>query len=147
MESHDLQNVLIADDDTDDFELLKEVIEGVQPNVQISRAENGDILIRILDEHLPDLLFLDIRMPCKTGTQCLHEIRSNPKFDLLPVIMYSAVNYPPEIESCFRNGANLYTIKPTSISELTDVIKRIFSIEWKKALFYPPLPNFVLNPK
>lgn len=143
----ELLKLLIAEDDTDDFELIKDAIEECNLSVTIERAENGDILIKILDDRIPDLLFLDILLPCKDGRQCLKEIRSNRKYDLLPIIIYSSSNAWAEVEFCFREGANLYVIKPTSFDELKLMLEKILKIDWKKSLYYPPLPDFLVNPK
>jgi CheY-like chemotaxis protein len=141
-----LQQILIAEDDDDDFEVLRDAIQELELLITIERAENGDILIRMMDEKTPDLLFLDILMPLKDGRQCLKEIRANKKYDLLPIIIYSSLNAWHEIEFCFREGANLFTIKPNSYSDLKVILQKIFSIDWKKSIYYPPLPEFVINP-
>ena len=112
MQREELFKLIIAEDDKDDFDLLKEAIEECNISVSIERAENGDILIKILDHRIPDLLFLDIYMPCKDGKQCLREIRANNRYDLLPIIIYSSLNQKNEVEFCFREGANMYIIKP-----------------------------------
>jgi DNA-binding response OmpR family regulator len=140
-----VENVLIAEDDHEDFEILCDAIKELPFEVEINRAENGDVLIQVLNTKIPDLLFLDIVMPCKDGRQCLKEIRADKKFDLLPIVMYSSHRHSSTVEFCFREGANLYTIKPTAFEELKMILVKIFSIEWKKSLYYPPLPSFVIN--
>jgi CheY-like chemotaxis protein len=142
----EITRVLFAEDDDDDFEMFKDVITDLGLKVVVSRAENGDMLLRILRENIPDMLFLDIRMPCKDGKDCLLKIRTNPKFDHLPIIVYSSINNPETIEFCFRQGTNMYVLKPSSFSELKEVVQRIFSVDWKRVRYYPNLSNFVLNP-
>lgn len=137
--------LLIAEDDDEDFEIFKLALEDLEVSVLVTRAENGKILLQILDKHIPDILFLDILLPYIDGRQCLKEIRSNRKFDLLPIIIYSSVHDPNVIEFTFREGANIYTIKPSSFQELKLILKKVLSIEWKKSLYYPGLPDFVIN--
>lgn len=140
-----IMSVLMAEDDDDDFELLVEAINSLSLKVTVSRAENGDILMRILHEATPDLLFLDIMMPCKDGKDCILEIRSHRKFDNLPIIIYSSVKDLSTIEFCYRNGTNLYAIKPNSYAELVNVIERIFSIDWRTMRYYPRFENYLLG--
>ena len=140
-----LENILIAEDDADDFELLRDAIVDAGFSVIIERAENGEILLRILGLNIPDILFLDIQMPCKDGKQCLKEIRDNPRYDALPVIMYSSHSAKNDIEYCYRQRANLYTLKPSSYANLKRVIEHIFSIDWKRVAYYPPLSTFVIG--
>lgn len=82
-----IRNVLIAEDDDDDFYIFSKAIEELSIPIILSRAENGEILIKLLNEKYPDMLFLDILMPCKDGRQCLKEIRSDRRYDDLPIII------------------------------------------------------------
>jgi CheY-like chemotaxis protein len=140
-----LENILIAEDDKDDFEILREAIVDAGFAVVIERAADGEVLLRVLGLNIPDLLFLDIHMPCKDGKQCLKEIRENPRYDALPVIMYTSFNSQKDVEYCYRQRANLYTLKPSSYDDLQKIIQQIFSIDWKRASYYPPLTSFVLG--
>jgi CheY-like chemotaxis protein len=140
-----IERVLVADDDVDDFEVLEAAIKEIPLPVVLERAENGEILLKILSENVPDLLFLDILMPCKDGKQCLLEIRSNKKYDLLPIVIYSSIHFEKDVEFCFRNGANIYAIKSGSLIGLKVILDKIFSIDWKKSMYYPPFPQFVMD--
>ena len=141
----ELTKVMIAEDDQDDYEFFTHAIDELSLSVVITRAENGDVLLQLLDTEIPDLLFLDLFLPRKDGRHCLREIRANKKYDLLPVIIYSSFHDPNSIEFTFLEVANIFVIKPASFNELREILKRIFSIEWKKALSYPALPDFVIN--
>ena len=55
----------MAEDDDDDFELFSEVIRDLSLKIFLARARNGEVLMKILHEDVPDMLFLDILMPCK----------------------------------------------------------------------------------
>ena len=85
-------NVLIAEDDDEDYLIFSLAIEELSFKVILSRAENGDLLFKLLDENNPDIVFLDLLMPCKDGRQCLREIRSNRKYDAIPIIVYSSLS-------------------------------------------------------
>lgn len=138
-------NILLAEDDDDDYYVFSLAAEEISYAVILRRAENGEMLMKLLDEKVPDILFLDLLMPCQDGRQCLRTIRSNQKYDDLPVIIYSSLNDLVNIEYCYREGSNLFVIKPTTITELKDMLERILSIDWKKTLYYPTKAKFVLN--
>lgn len=138
-------HVMIAEDDDDDFYIFSVALEELSITLVLSRAKNGDILIRLLNDKIPDILFLDLMLPGKDGRQCLKEIRANHKYDSLPVIMYTSMKDMKEIEFCYREGANLYVIKPTGFSDLKTILERILAIDWKKLMYYPPLTHFVVN--
>ncbi|MDH7460203.1 response regulator [Chitinophagaceae bacterium 26-R-25] len=138
-------NVLIAEDDDDDYLIFSLAIEELSFRVILSRAENGDVLMKMLNENNPDLLFLDILMPCRDGRQCIKEIRADSKFDSLPIIVYSSLKDMETIEFCYRAGSNLYAVKPSSLKDVKQALERIFSVDWKKMLYYPPLSQFVIR--
>lgn len=138
-------NVLIAEDDDDDYLIFSLAVEELSIRVILSRAENGDILMKMLNEKSPDLLFLDIMMPCRDGRQCIREIRADSKFDTLPIIVYSSLKDMETIEFCYRAGSNLYAVKPSSLNDVKLALERIFAVDWKKMLYYPPLSQFVIR--
>jgi response regulator RpfG family c-di-GMP phosphodiesterase len=141
-----VQNVLFAEDDDDDFHLFMEVVKDLSLKLYLTRAENGEVLMKILHEKIPDMLFLDILMPCKDGRDCLLEIRMEKKFDQLPIIVYTGMRNPDTIEFCYRKGTNLYVYKPDSYASLVKVIETIFAINWKSIRYYPRMSEFVLDP-
>jgi CheY-like chemotaxis protein len=143
----DSTHIMIAEDDDDDFYIFKVAMEELSFTMVLTRADNGDILIRLLDNKIPDILFLDLMLPGKDGRQCLREIRANHKYDSLPVVMYSSLRDMKEVEFCYREGANLYVIKPSAFTDLKGILERILGIDWKKVMYYPPLSQFVVTAK
>jgi len=142
----ELTYVLLAEDDDDDYLIFSLAVDDITSvRVELKRAENGDILMRLLDEKHPDLLFLDLLMPCRDGRQCIREIRSNSKFDSLPIIVYSSMSDLESIEFCYREGTNLFARKPSSLSDLKSILEKIFAMDWKRMLYYPPMSQFVIN--
>ena len=138
-------NVLVAEDDDDDYLIFSIAIAETSFTVVLKRAENGEILLKLLNKDIPDILFLDLLMPCQDGKQCLKEIRANKKYDSLPIIVYSSLNDLENTEYCYREGSNLYVIKPNSIGDLKDILERILSIDWKKTMYFPQKSQFVIN--
>jgi CheY-like chemotaxis protein len=143
----DPTHVLLAEDDDEDYFIFSLAIKELSIKVVLTRAENGDILLQLLDEKDPDIVFLDLLMPCKDGRTCLKEIRANKKYDTVPIVVYSSLNDLKSIEFCYREGSNLYAIKPSTLQELKTVLEKIFSIDWKKMLYFPPRSKFVVNPQ
>lgn len=141
----DPTHILLAEDDEDDYFIFSLAVQELSIRVMLSRAENGDILLKLLDEKIPDLLFLDLLMPCRDGRTCIKEIRANAKYDTLPIIVYSSMRDMNNIQFCYREGSNLYVFKPSSLPELKDVLERILTIDWKNMMYYPPLSGFVIS--
>ncbi len=83
-------HILFADDDSDESYLFNEALEHSGLEIILSHANNGNNLLSFLKKNpLPDLVIIDINMPYKDGLEALSEIRSYPKFDSLPLIIYS----------------------------------------------------------
>lgn len=145
--TNDPTHVLLAEDDDEDYFVFSLAVQELSFRVILTRAEDGEILLKMLEEKHPDILFLDLLMPCKDGRQCLKAIRADRKYDTLPIVVYSSFHDLKNIEFCYREGSNLYALKPGTLSELKTMLAKIFSIDWKKMLYFPTLAEFVLNPQ
>jgi len=138
-------DVIVAEDDQEDFFIFELAIKETAVPVIIRHAENGDVLFVLLKEKIPEILFLDIHMPCKDGMSCIREIRQSKEYDNLPVIMFTSNDYHKTIEECYRAGANFYLVKPDKFTLLTESLKKVFSLDWKGAMHYPAMNHFVLR--
>jgi CheY-like chemotaxis protein len=145
--TYDPTRVLMAEDDDEDYLVFSLAVQELSFRVILTRAEDGELLFKLLEQKPPDILFLDLLMPCKDGRQCLKEIRANREYDTLPIVVYSSLHDLRNIEFCYREGSNLYAIKPGTLSELKTVLEKVFAVDWKKMLYFPPLSEFVLNPQ
>lgn len=128
-----VRSVVIADDDKQELFLLKDVIFEADASIKVTVVKNGESLLSLLSFYLPDLLFLDLDMPCKNGLECICEIRRNYFTSQLPVVMYSATSRPHNIETCYEMGAHLYLIKPKTTLQLKEAVKKILLLDWSKA--------------
>lgn len=81
--------ILIVDDDPDVREALKTILE-TQP-YQLSFASDGEECLRKAEEVSPDLIILDLLMPRKDGFEVIKELRDDPKFPRIPVLILTSV--------------------------------------------------------
>jgi CheY-like chemotaxis protein len=132
--SSKLLDVLFADDDLDDRELFKEAIESAELRLNLDFVEDGKSLFENLQQRktMPDLIFLDLNMPFRTGKECLVEIRKDSRFSSIPVIIYSTSSSIKDIDDTFEKGANLYVKKPSSFKDLITIAKKVMSLDWNK---------------
>jgi CheY-like chemotaxis protein len=124
-------NILLADDDKDDRFLFDKALKEIPISTCLTTVHHGEQLMDYLSEnseHLPDVLFLDLNMPRKTGFECLTEIKENKKLKDLPVIMFSTsfthgINYEQDmINMLLRTGAHHFIRKPSDFAQLKQVI-------------------------
>lgn len=139
------KDIMLAEDDSDDVEIFDLGLKGLQFPYLLRHAENGDVLFIMLKDKIPYILFLDIHMPCKDGLACIVEIRKNRDYDKMPVIMYTSEISKRIMEEAYRSGANLYLAKTNTIAELTDKLRKIFSIDWENYLHFPPHSQFLVD--
>src|SRR4051812_43224708 len=115
-------NVLFVDDDSEESYLFNEALEHAHLHIHLSRANDGnDLIDYLLTKPTPDLVFMDINMPYKDGVEALTEIRSNPKFKNLPLVIYSTTKNEDSINICYEKGADMFVIKPDDFDELQQV--------------------------
>jgi DNA-binding response OmpR family regulator len=139
------KDIMLAEDDLDDLEIFKMALDELGFPYELRHAENGDVLFFLLKNKIPYILFLDINMPCKDGMACIVEIRRNRDYDGLPIIMYTSFLEEKYISESFRSGANFYITKTTVFQELVAKLKKVFALDWKDYLHYPPSGQFLLK--
>lgn len=139
------KDILLADDDHDDYDYFDSALQVLAIPYELRHAEDGEMLFELLQQSVPDLLFLDIDMPCKDGVTCITEIRKNPSYNHMPVIMFSAHIHKEYIDKTYQNGANFYLVKSTSVRTLTDKLRKIFAVDWASQLYYPAKHEYVLG--
>ena len=140
-------NVLLVDDDSEESYLFNEALEHAHLHIRLSHVNDGNDLINYLLTHpAPDLVFMDINMPYKDGFEALTEIRSNPPFKNLPLIIYSTTDNEDSINACYEKGANLFVIKPNDFDEMVQVLKKVCTYDWKN-YNKPSRENFVITAK
>jgi CheY-like chemotaxis protein len=146
--NHDALLILLADDDDDDRLFFKDAIEEVKVKTVVTMVNDGVELMDYLnnsDTRLPNLIFLDLNMPRKSGMECLKEIRSNNKLKDLTIAIYSTSGLEKDIEETFVKGANIYIKKPSDFEVLKDILAKVITINWQYHTSGFNKENFLLN--
>ncbi|MDP9040790.1 MAG: response regulator [Bacteroidota bacterium] len=76
-------------------------------------------------EKNPKLILLDLKMPKLSGMQVLENIKSDPHFKSVPVVILTSSQEDPDIEKCYALGANSYIVKPVDSSNFFQAIEKI----------------------
>ncbi|RKS19189.1 response regulator receiver domain-containing protein [Flavobacterium endophyticum] len=139
--------IFLVDDDQDDQQLFEEVVKEIKASNKLLMFKNAVELMEHLNQEnivLPHIIFLDLNMPFVSGSECLKEIRSNPRFMDVSVAIYSTSSLEKDIEETFINGANIYITKPNDYAALKKTIRNVLNINWhyhksgldRKTFFY-----------
>ena len=146
MESKSI-HILLAEDDQDDCLFFEKALKELSIDATLKIANNGEDLMQLLTNEttkIPDVIFLDINMPRKSGTECLEEIRQNERLKNLPIIMISTSNDPQKITRRFKIGANIYIHKPKDFSQLKLVIQHALPLSTEESDRKRKM-NYILN--
>jgi DNA-binding response OmpR family regulator len=112
-------DVLLIEDDPAVLEMyrMKLTLDGYR----VSTAEDGDEGLKKAAELIPDIIFLDIRLPKKDGFEVLQALRLSPSTATIPVIILSNYGEKELVDRGLTLGAHEFLIKahttPTSLSE------------------------------
>lgn len=121
--------IILADDDIDDQELLKEAFLRTQPDVEVHTFSFGKEVIDYLGSaekpNLPCLIVLDYNMPDLNGAEVLDILRQDGRFDKIPAVIWSTSNAVLYRELCKKKGAKEYFHKPHRFEEVLQVSQRM----------------------
>ncbi|MGH7429872.1 MAG: response regulator [Candidatus Methylomirabilaceae bacterium] len=115
--------ILIADDEPDIALVLRTALHRHGYGVTVAR--DGEEAVEKVRAEPPGLLLLDLTMPKKDGYQVCRELREDPRFALLPIIMLTAKGEAADRLLGFEVGADDYIVKPFDREELLARVRAI----------------------
>ena len=120
---NDLIRVLLADDHNVLRQGMAQVLD-MQPDVQVvAQADNGAEAVRLVAEHRPDIVLMDINMPGVDGVEAARRITANfPETGVIILTMYRRDDY---VFEAIKAGANGYLLKEVELDELLDAIRAV----------------------
>jgi CheY-like chemotaxis protein len=119
----DRPSILIIDDNPTNFEVIEILLSS--ENYLLHFASSGQRALDRLDIFHPDLILLDVMMPDLDGIEVCRRIRALSQWQVVPILMVSAVTDRHDIERCRSAGANGYIVKPVSRKELVTNIANL----------------------
>jgi CheY-like chemotaxis protein len=104
-----MAKVLIVDDHQPTASALQRLLRIIGHNGVC--VENGAQALRSVFDSPPDLVVLDVMMPGMTGLDVLRALRSDPRLQSLPVVIYTAAEEPSYRAEALRLGAQEFCVK------------------------------------
>ncbi|MBO9562130.1 MAG: response regulator [Niastella sp.] len=123
---HPVRNILLVDDDKDELFIFEMAIKEAGIEAIIAQVLDGELMLQRLHQELPDVIFLDIRFPADDGLMRLQQLRQHTAYCKIPIIIYSTLLTPEEVEMAFQAGANYCLTKSTAIGEMVAHLQHIF---------------------
>jgi DNA-binding response OmpR family regulator len=110
------KSILIIDDTLDNLRLLSTVLG--KEGYQIQCANNGPMALIMVENSLPDLILLDIRMPDMDGYEVCRALKANEQTRHIPVMFLSALDDVVDKVYAFEVGGVDYITKPFDFAEM-----------------------------
>ena len=109
-------SILVVDDEPDNFDVIETLLS--EQNYQLHYAANGKSAIASLEAFQPDLILMDVMMPEMDGIEVCRRIKANPEWQIVPIIMVTALNSKSDLANCLNAGADDFISKPINSVEM-----------------------------
>jgi DNA-binding response OmpR family regulator len=119
--------VLVVDDEEEIRKLLKRLL--TQKGHRVIEADRGLLALRLVKDHVPDLILLDAMLPELHGFDIARRIKGSAKYGNIPIIMMSAVYRGWRIAEDLKQnyGIEEYLEKPFRISDVLELVQRLLT--------------------
>lgn len=115
--------VLVVEDSATQALLLKDSLE--QQGLKVVVAVNGEEAVLNMQQQSPTFVISDIEMPKMNGYEFCRKVKSDPRFNHIPVILLTNLFDPMDVIKGIECGADSFLIKPYNIKLLMATIKDV----------------------
>jgi DNA-binding response OmpR family regulator/DNA-binding CsgD family transcriptional regulator len=132
-----LHKVLLVDDDVSILNMIIDCFEETNANYLFYRANNGREALRIIADHLPDLIVTDWEMPIMNGVELIQYLKNCEQTRHIPVVMLTGkMTHPEYLEIAFGVGAIDFIRKPLEKIELIARVRSMLMLadSYKEAI-------------
>lgn len=135
--------ILLVEDNPMDVDLTRRAFIRRNVNHPIEVARDGEEALAFIanweeKRPLPILILLDLKLPKVDGLEVLLQLKTHPKFHLIPVVVLSTSTEDRDIQIAYQEGANSYIVKPVDFDQFMQIVEYI-QIYW--CLLNTPPPN------
>ena len=143
MELHPVE-ILLVEDNPGDVRLTREALSDSKMSNHLSAVRDGGAALAYLRRQgeyaqatRPDLILLDLNLPGKDGREVLAEIKTDPDFRRIPVVIVTSSKAEEDIVKSYDLHANCYITKPVDLDKFLNVVKAIEDF-WVSIVKLPP---------
>lgn len=126
-----MHTIFWADDDKDDLDMFRDILEDYTSNHKIIEFPNGMELLNQLytqkEGALPCLIVLDLNMPVMGGREALASLKDDTDLKHIPVAVFTTSNSPVDKSFCDRFNVEMFT-KPPSFNQLQSAVARLLEL-------------------
>ena len=132
--------MLLVEDNPGDVVMMREALRenGLYVDLRVARhGEEAMAQLKDDSQALPDLILLDLNLPNMNGLEVLAALKSDPRLQLIPVLILTTSLARKDVESCYRLHANSYLTKPLDFGRFVEMVRAMHDF-WL-ALSVPPI--------
>ncbi|MBC8354324.1 MAG: response regulator [Planctomycetes bacterium] len=136
-------DILLVDDDPADVLLTKKALDDGKVYNTLNVVKDGVKAMSFLrregeyaDVPRPDLILLDLNMPCKDGRETLSEIKADEQLKSIPVVVLTTSDNDDDVAKSYDLQASCYITKPVDFAQFTRVVQSIRDF-WLCVVKYP----------
>lgn len=122
-----MATILLAEDENDIRDLLTITLQ--LGGHDVTAKKNGAEVVEVVEEIMPDLILLDVRMPKMTGYEACAAVKANEKTKHVPVVFLSAKGQEAEVKAGLDAGAIDYILKPFApdllLGRVSEILKEL----------------------
>jgi two-component system, chemotaxis family, response regulator PixH len=118
-----MATALIVEDVQTDLMIFTSYLENLGWRVIV--AMSGEEALTYLSTHKPDIVFLDVVLPGRSGFEICRTIKSQSDTQKIPVVMCSTKNTDMDRFWGLKQGADLYLSKPVNRNEVIDALQKL----------------------
>ncbi len=121
------QRILLVDDNATNVELLHAQLKPF--GYEIEKAYDGEEALKKIEASPPDLILLDLMMPRLSGYEVCQKVKTDPKTQLIPVIVITALKELDDKIKAIEMGADDFLMKPFNKVELVTRVKSLLKLK------------------
>jgi two-component system response regulator len=140
--------ILIVEDDPLDLKLALRALRKANLTSRIQIARDGAEALQFIFcqgphserkiENSPKIILLDLKLPKVDGLEVIKRLKSDPRTQSIPVVMFTSSKEQNDVVRSYDLGANSYIVKPVNFERFCDSLQQL-SLYWLQFNYLPRL--------
>ncbi|MEJ5224466.1 MAG: response regulator [Anaerolineales bacterium] len=124
--------ILLVEDNPVDADLAKRAFSKGSNAISFALARDGEEALKFIPQwdagaHLPTFILLDLKLPKVDGLQVLRELKTHPKYRVIPIIVLTSSSEERDLQMAYELGANSYIVKEIDYDKFSKTAAEIKS--------------------
>jgi two-component system, sensor histidine kinase and response regulator len=120
-------SILVVDDEQENFDVIEILL--FKDGYELHYVQSGKEALDFLHSHQVDTILLDVMMPDLDGIEVCKQIKANPQWCYIPILMVTALSGKEDLARCLQSGADDFLSKPVSGVELRARVRSMLRIK------------------